>query len=71
MDSHGLAQSLKDVRRVLVCKGKKLLDLDPSGDEEKILSTAIGRSGNLRAPSLRHGDLLIVGFSEEAYGELA
>lgn len=71
MDTQALAQSLKDVRRVLVSKGKKLLHLDPSVDEEQILSAAIGRSGNLRAPSLRYGELLIVGFNEEAYGELA
>lgn len=51
-------------------KGKKILDLHPKNDERTIVEEAIGRSGNLRAPSLRHGELMIVGFSEEAYLEL-
>lgn len=70
IDSSALAERLSEVNRVLVTKGKKILDLDPSSDKQEILDTAIGRSGNLRAPSIRHGKLMIVGFSEDAYQEL-
>ncbi len=51
-------------------RGKKLLELRPGQDTEQILDLAIGRSGNLRAPSLSHQELLVVGFNPEAYQEL-
>jgi hypothetical protein len=70
IDVDGLTARLDEVSRVLVTRGKKLLELDPNQDREEILKTAIGRSGNLRAPSLRHGDLLLVGFSEGAYRDV-
>ena len=70
IDADGLAERLSGVNKVLVSKGKKLLELDPGADKEEILSIAIGRSGNLRAPSLQHGKLLIVGFHQEAYSRL-
>ena len=57
-----LIERLSSVERVLITKGRKLLELDPSSDREEIVSIAIGRSGNLRAPSLQKGGLLIVGF---------
>ena len=65
-----LKRRLRQVSSVLVTRGKKLLEFDPERDQAEILKTAIGRSGNLRAPSLRNGSLLIVGFTEEAYQRL-
>jgi len=59
--------------RVLIAKGKKLLDYDlrkesPSDDE--LLAGLIGPSGNLRAPTLLVGKTLLVGFHEGAYEEV-
>ena len=65
-----LVERLSTVDRVLITRGRKLLELDPTSDREEIVSIAIGRSGNLRAPSLQKGGLLIVGFDEGAYQEL-
>jgi arsenate reductase-like glutaredoxin family protein len=70
LDASELESVLGRFERVLVTKGKKILDLDPDGDREEILKTAIGRSGNLRAPAISKGKTLIVGFSEEAYQHL-
>ena len=70
IDSEGLEAKLPDLGKVFVTKGKKLLELHPKNDVEEILKTAIGRSGNLRAPSIQRDDVLIVGFSEEAYASL-
>ncbi|MFA5508969.1 MAG: ArsC family (seleno)protein [Vulcanimicrobiota bacterium] len=70
LDSKQLRERLSEVDRVVVTRGKKLLELDPKGDQEEILTVAIGRSGNLRAPSVRKGRLLIVGFNHEAYSLL-
>jgi hypothetical protein len=70
IDAQALTARLGEVDQVVVTRGKKLLELDPRKDREEILKTAIGRSGNLRAPSLQSGKLLIVGFTEAAYAKL-
>jgi arsenate reductase-like glutaredoxin family protein len=51
-------------------KGTKLVHLDLHKDkpaDETLLALMIGPSGNLRAPTLRVGKTLLVGFNEEAY----
>lgn len=65
-----LETRLDACQRVLLTKGKKLLELDPLEDREAVLAQAIGRSGNLRAPTLEHEGLMIIGFHEEAYHSL-
>lgn len=59
--------------RVLIAKGKKLLDYDMKKDapaDDDLIKGIIGPSGNLRAPTFVVGKTLMVGFHEEAYGEL-
>jgi arsenate reductase-like glutaredoxin family protein len=63
----------KTVSRLVVAKGKKIVDVDlkkerPSDDE--LAALMLGPTGNLRAPTVRKGKTLYVGFSEEAYREL-
>jgi hypothetical protein len=36
-------------------------------DDETLLAHILGPTGNLKAPTLRKGTTLLVGFSEEAY----
>ena len=54
-----------------MAKGKKIVifTLDETNREE-ILSAVMGRSGNLRAPTLKIGNLSLVGFNDEMYGEV-
>ena len=51
-----------------VAKGKKTIHFDladarPSDDE--ILSLILGRSGTLRAPAIRKGSVMVVGFNPD------
>lgn len=72
-DREGTLELLTTAKRVLVSKGKKLLDFDRkagSESEEEILEHVLGRSGTLRAPTIRRGKTLVVGFHEDAYGEV-
>jgi arsenate reductase-like glutaredoxin family protein len=39
-------------------------------DDETLLSHLLGPTGNLRAPTLRKGKTLLVGFSDEAYRQV-
>ncbi len=54
-----------------VGRGKKtvLFTPDPASQEE-ILKVSLGRTGNLRAPTLRVGKVLYVGYNDEMYKEL-
>ena len=63
---------LAGVREILVAKGSTYQVFDPRTDgKEAILAQALGRTGNLRAPALRIGDRLLVGFSDGLYAQLA
>lgn len=57
---------------VLVSRGKKLVRLE-GGDgtsDDEIASLILGRSGTLRAPAIRAGGTLLVGFHAEGYSEI-
>jgi hypothetical protein len=68
----GDAASLaKGASRVLVAKGKKLDTFKPAGKAPKACVDAmLGPTGNLRAPCIRVGKTVVVGFNEEVFGEL-
>lgn len=51
-----------------MAKGKKTVEFDLESDrpsDEDLLSHLLGRSGKLRAPAVRAGSTLIVGFNGE------
>ncbi len=59
--------------RVLVARGKKVVTFDlkkDPPDDDTLAAHLLGPTGNLRAPTVRKGRTLLVGFSEEAYREL-
>jgi hypothetical protein len=67
-EARALARAAK---RVLVAKGKQVRELAGGprvGDE--VVDAMLGPTGNLRAPTLRVGDTLLVGFDEERYREV-
>jgi arsenate reductase-like glutaredoxin family protein len=62
------------VNRIVVAKGKKVVALDlkrDRPDDDTLVSHLLGPTGNLRAPTMRKGATLYVGFNEEAFRELA
>ena len=72
-ERQGSAQALALARRaekVVVAKGKKLVAFDMKKDppdDATLRAHLLGPTGNLRAPTLRKGKTLLVGFSDEAY----
>jgi arsenate reductase-like glutaredoxin family protein len=59
--------------RVLVAKGKRVVAFDmrkEPPDDDTLAAHLLGPTGNLRAPTLRKGRTLLVGFSEEAYRQV-
>lgn len=64
---------LSGVDEIYAAKGKKVVHLDlTSGKPSKpdVLAVLLGPTGNLRAPTVRKGRTLLVGFDEEAYARL-
>ena len=59
---------LQGASRLIVSKGRKISEFSgdglASGDAVKAM---LGPTGNLRAPTLRTGTTLLVGFNERAY----
>ena len=65
------ARLAKAASRVLVAKGKKLDTFKPGGKAPKACVDAmLGPTGNLRAPCIRTGKTVVVGFNEDVFGEL-
>jgi hypothetical protein len=56
---------------VYIGKGKKVLSFEPDGiNKEEILRAALGRTGNLRAPALKTGNAIFIGFNDNIYSNL-
>lgn len=56
--------------RVVTVKGKKIVVFDMKKtppDDDTLAAHILGPTGNLKAPTLRIGETLLVGFGEEAY----
>jgi hypothetical protein len=57
----------------VVAKGKKVVTFEmkknPPSDQD-LLDHLLGPTGNLRAPVIRRGTTLLVGFEQEAYARI-
>ena len=68
LDSTEVWERIKTVQSIHVAKGKKVDVFDPTVDsQDDILKAIMGRSGNLRAPTLQVGDTFFVGFNAPLY----
>jgi arsenate reductase-like glutaredoxin family protein len=73
---HGKAEALalaKAAGIVHVSRGKKIVTFDmkkDAPDDETLLAHLLGPTGNLRAPTIKQGKTLVVGFNEETYQDL-
>lgn len=64
---------LEGIDELYVAKGKKVEHVDlkrAKPDRSTLLSLQLGPTGNLRAPTLRKGRTLVVGFEEDTYKKL-
>lgn len=69
-DALALAAEANDI---YVAKGKSVVHLNMKKDQpdaETLTKLLVGPTGNLRAPTLRLGKTLVVGFNQEMYDEL-
>lgn len=63
----------RNVDHIYAGKGKLLTHLDLTAtkpSKAQLLAVLLGPTGNLRAPTMRVGRVLLVGFNEEAYEDV-
>lgn len=61
---------VREVDEIYASKGKQVVHLDlrkEKPDRAALLGLLLGPTGNLRAPTLRKGRTLLVGFDEASY----
>ena len=61
---------LDGVKTLVVAKGKKVVRVDLAGDrpgDDDLAKMLLGPSGNLRAPTVKRGKAMLVGFNAEMY----
>lgn len=64
---------VQEVDKICATKGQKLVHLDLRREkpgEAQLLALLLGPTGNLRAPTIRKGRTLIVGFDAATYEQL-
>lgn len=55
---------------LVVARGQKIVEFDMAGDppgEEELRAAILGRSGTLRAPAVRAGRTLLIGYNAELH----
>ena len=58
--------------KLLVAKGKKVTEVDlkkDRPDDDTLIGLMLGPTGNLRAPTMKVGKTILVGFNEESYAK--
>lgn len=73
LDARAALALLKDIDLLVATKGKRVVQVDLRKErptEADLRALVVGPSGNLRAPTLRQGRTLLVGFDEAAYRNL-
>jgi len=65
------AELLANASKLIAAKGKKVVEFDlKNADRDAAVAAMLGPTGNLRAPTLRRGKTIVVGFNDETYADL-
>lgn len=55
---------------MIVAKGKKVSEFKGGSAGKELVESMLGPTGNLRAPTIRKGKTVIVGFNEEVFEQV-
>ena len=70
LQAEDAAAMLRQAKKLIAIKGKKISEFKLNGEpDDEAVAAMLGPTGNLRAPTLRVGKTLIVGFNEEILTE--
>ena len=63
----------RQAQRVIAAKGKKVTTLDLERDhpsDDLLASVMLGPTGNLRAPTMRVGHTLLIGYNDQVFADI-
>jgi arsenate reductase-like glutaredoxin family protein len=63
----------KSAKQVVTGRGKNVITFDMTADppdDDTLAAAILGPTGNLKAPTLKVGDTLLVGYNEETYKQV-
>jgi len=63
-------QLLAGAEKVWIAKGKKVDAFAGGPADDEVIGKMLGSTGNLRAPTIRAGKRLLVGFNEDIYRDV-
>ena len=55
---------------MIVAKGKKVSEFAGGKAGKEVVEAMLGPTGNLRAPTIRRGKTVLVGFNEEVFEQI-
>tara|TARA_B100001123_G_C14904665_1_gene865271 strand:+ start:62 stop:319 length:258 start_codon:yes stop_codon:yes gene_type:complete len=59
----------KQASKIIVAKGKKVSEFPGGRAGKNVIEAMLGPTGNLRAPLIRKGKTVLVGFSQEVFAK--
>lgn len=60
----------KQASKVIVAKGKQITRFPGGKAGKELVEAMLGPTGNLRAPTIRKGKTVVVGFNDELFDEI-
>jgi len=60
----------KQASKIIVAKGKKISEFAGGKAGKNVVDAMLGPTGNLRAPTIRKGKTVLVGFNEEMFEQV-
>ena len=60
----------KQASKIIVAKGKKISEFAGGKAGKDVVDAMLGPTGNLRAPTIRKGKTVLVGFNEEMFEQV-
>ena len=69
LDRKDAVELIKGANKVIVAKGRKVQSFPGGKASKEIVDALLGPTGNLRAPTMRVGKMLLVGFDESSYAD--
>lgn len=58
---------IRGASKIYIAKGKTLEEFPGGNVSQEVVDKMLGATGNLRAPTIKVGKTLLVGFNEETY----
>ena len=62
----------RQAKQLVAAKGKKVSAVDVQGDnpsDDELAKLMLGPTGNMRAPTMRVGDTILVGYNDQVFAD--